>query len=265
MLPPVTTEEELEGLRRRLDDLMLGRIRYEGMFFQLDTATGRYEDVDASSTTFAGPSLNYRKVKDLEYDERFLAFLQHDVFQQLSERYIGPHVACMRAMVMNKPAHSGTVLPYHQDVSEQWNMTIPPVLTIWTALDEATQANGCVEIVPRSHRHGRIGSGHMLAPGEEARYAPSGSSRFVELKPGESMAFHNALLHRSGVNRTDRPRRGFTVCLMDAATRHTKTGKGYPILFGPGALTPESVRRLTRIPAHVYDERTTMTPRRSDA
>ena len=253
LLGRVVRGPQLEALQRRIDDLMLGRIRYEGMFFQQDTTTGKYEDVDTSQTTFSGPSLNYRKVKDLEYDERFLTFLQNDIFRAMARRYVGPQVACMRAMVMNKPARSGTVLPYHQDVSERWEMSIPPVLTIWTALDQATKANGCLEIVPCSHLHGRIGVGHMITAEEEARFAPPSRSIFVELEPGESVAFHNALLHRSGRNATDQPRRAFTVCLMDGATRHVRTGKPYPIIFGPDALTPDSVRGLTRIPSHVYE------------
>jgi hypothetical protein len=253
LLGRVLSEVELEGLRGRITDIMLGRIRYDGMFFQLDTKTGKYEDVDTSNTAFAGPSLNYRKVKDLEFDDRFLAFMQNGVFRALADRYIGESVSCMRAMVMNKPAHSGTILPYHQDVSDQWNMSAPPVLTIWTSLDDATRANGCLEIVPRSHLHGQIGSGHMITPEEEARYAPPGSSLLVELKAGESIVFHNALLHRSGVNTTNQPRRAFSACFMHGDTYHTKTGRTYSRIFGPGALMVDGVRRLARLPSHVYD------------
>ena len=161
------------------------------------------------------------------------------------------------SMVMNKPAQGGTILPYHQDVSAKWEMTTPPMFTIWTALDEATRANGCLEIVPRSHHHGKIGVGHMITAEEEVRYAPPGSSMFVELKAGESVVFHNATLHRSGINTTDKPRRAFTVCLMNGATRHTKTGKCYPIVFGRDALTPQQVKALTRIPSHVYEHEST--------
>ena len=154
---------------------------------------------------------------------------------------------------MNKPAKSGTVLPYHQDLSLNWEMTISPTLTIWTALDDATIENGCLEVVPGSHKHGRIGVGHMISTDEEAQHAPAGSSKFLELHAGESVVFHNGTLHRSGVNQTDRPRRAFTMCLMDASAKHKKTGKGYPIIFGPGALTPQMVKSLSRIPPHVYD------------
>jgi phytanoyl-CoA hydroxylase len=252
-LGPVMSNRELDGLRDRITAIMLGRVRYPGMFFQLDTETGEYGDVNVSNEAFAGATLQYRKVKDLEFDDRFLAFMQNEIFQALAERYIGESVASMRAMVLNKPARSGTYLPYHQDVSEHWKMTAPPVLTIWTALDDATESNGCLEIVPRSHLHGRIGSGHVITPDEEAKYAPAGSSLFVELKAGESIVFHNALLHRSGVNTTDEPRRAFTLCLMAGSTRHSETGRAYPLLSGPGALTIESVRALDRIPPHVYE------------
>lgn len=245
--------EEVEALRQRIDDIMMGKIVYEGMFFQQDPSMMMDAAGEKKDLTFAGASINYRKIKDLEYDDVFLHFIQNDVFRQLAERYIGKNVASMRAMVMNKPPHSPTLLPYHQDISEKWEMTIPPVFTIWTALDEATIANGCLEIVPKSHLHGKIGTGHTITPEEEAKYAPKGSSIFVELKPGESIIFHNGVLHRSGANMTDKPRRALTLCLMDAATRHTKTGKPYPIIFGEGALTVDDVKGLKKVPAHVYE------------
>ena len=65
--------------------------------------------------------------------------------------------------------------------------------------------------------------------------------------------FHNALLHRSGINTTDQPRRAFSVCFMHGDTRHTKTGRTYSRIFGPGALVVDGVRGLARLPSHVYD------------
>ncbi len=249
----VISDEKLDGLRERITDIMLGRVRYEGMFFQLDAKTGNYEDVDTTNEDFAGPTLNYRKVKDLEFDDRFLAFMQNEIFHAVAQRYIGESVASMRAMVLNKPARSGSFLPYHQDISGHWDMTAPPVLTIWTALDDATRTNGCLEIVPRSHLHGQIGSGHAITAEEQAEYAPPGSSRLLELKAGEGVVFHNALLHRSGLNATDERRRAFTLCLMHESTRHARTGRAYPLVFGPGALTVEGVRGFDSIPRHVYE------------
>ena len=41
----------------------------------------------------------------------------------------------------------------------------------------------------------------------------------VPAKAGEVLLIHTQLWHRSGVNRTDAPRRGLTVCYMSAETR----------------------------------------------
>ena len=45
VLGQVISDAELEALGRRMDDIMLGRYRYEGMYFQLDSETGAYGDV----------------------------------------------------------------------------------------------------------------------------------------------------------------------------------------------------------------------------
>src|SRR5690606_10434820 len=69
----ILTKDELRALQRRIDDIMLGRVVYEGMFFQLDSETGRYGDLAGGG--YAGPTLNYRKIQDLERDPLFLAFM----------------------------------------------------------------------------------------------------------------------------------------------------------------------------------------------
>ena len=59
---------------------------------------------------------------------------------------------------LNKPARKGTFLPWHQD---RWtSLDRDPLITLWTALDPATQANGCVQVVPASHKLGLINPSH---------------------------------------------------------------------------------------------------------
>ena len=237
-LGQVATDAELEALQRRIDDIMLGKVRYPGMFFQLDSETGEYEDVPPGSNAWQGPTLAYRKIQDLEQDDLFLAYLQHPRFRGITRQLIGPDVAVFRAMFMNKPAERGTHLPYHQDAGSQWQLSQDPILTIWTALDPATRANGCVQVIPGRHKLGLLSErGHTITPGQERRYCPEEKSVYLEARPGEVYALHNLLLHRSVINTTGTPRRAFSVCYMDAATRHVGPGeRRYPVVFGRGAL-----------------------------
>jgi len=80
--------------------------------------------------------------------------MQHPLFEGICRQLIGEQISVFRAMFMNKPAHQGTVLPYHQDGGTQWGLDRERFITIWTALDDATVENGCVEIVPGTHRLG---------------------------------------------------------------------------------------------------------------
>jgi hypothetical protein len=227
----------MEALRQRIDDLMLGRLPNDGIYFQLDSETGDYGGLKFGDGSWAGPTLNYRKIEKLERDPLFLEYLQHPRFREITEAVYGPDVSLYRAMFMNKPAGRGTVLPYHQDGGTQWRLTHDPVMTVWTALDDATIAKGCMQVIPGSHRLGLLSEhGHTITPEQEAQYARDEDSVYLEAEAGEAILLHNLLLHRSGVNREESPRRAFSVCYMDAATRSTTDGRSFPQIFGEGAL-----------------------------
>lgn len=241
-LGQVASDSQLATLQERMDAIMLGRIRYPGMYFQLDSATGAYGDVP-SGGEWEVATLAYRKIEKLERDPEFLRYLQHPLFRAICQRAYGESVSVYRSMFMNKPAKQGTVLPYHQDGGEQWGLDRDPLITIWTALDKATAENGCMQVIPGSHKLGLLSKfGHTITAEQEGEYAKDEDSVFLEAEAGEVILLHNWLLHRSGVNSIERPRRAFSVCYMDGATRSVRNpGKGFPLVFGEGALRPESL------------------------
>jgi hypothetical protein len=239
-LGQVATDAELQALQTRMDAIMLGQVRYTGMFFQLDSATGVYGDVPGGGT-WAGPTLNYRKIETLERDPLFLAYMQHPLFREINRRVYGDSVSIYRAMFMNKPAQRGTILPYHQDAGSQWGLDRSPKITIWTALDDATVANGCMQVIPGSHKLGLFSEhGHTITEEQEAKYARDEDSVYLDAKAGEALLLDNLMLHRSGINTIDCPRRAFSVCYLDGATRTVRDPQcGFPQVFGEGALRPE--------------------------
>jgi phytanoyl-CoA hydroxylase len=229
----VPSDEELEALRQRIDDLMLGRVSTEEIWFQLDSESGDYGALKFGDGSWAGATLSYRKIEALEKDPLFRAYIRDPRFRGITRELIGPEVSIYRAMFMNKPAQRGTHLPYHQDAGSQWQLDRDPFVTIWTALDDATVENGCMQVIPGSHNLGLLSErGHTITPEQEAEFAPEKKSVYLEAKAGEAILLHNLLLHRSGINTTDQPRRAFSVCYMDTATRDISgRGRVYPVVF----------------------------------
>jgi phytanoyl-CoA hydroxylase len=244
-LGKVLSDADLQALQTRIDDIMLGKanLDYSRILMQLDSSDGAYQNAGVQSKGHKGATLDYRKIQDLEFDPLFLEFMQRPIFRELCAHVYGPEVpiAAFRAMFMNKPARKGTFLPWHQD---RWNyLDRDPLVTLWTALDPATVANGCVQIISGSHKLGLLNPDHpsgFLNDELTAQYAPESQRVYLELEPGEAVLMHNWLLHASDVNRTDISRRAFSVCYMDARTQ-ASNGEQFTTIFGEGALSMEEL------------------------
>jgi hypothetical protein len=111
--------DALAALQRRIDDIMLGRVRYEHMRLQLyEEDTGQLRRTMGNEVA----TLSYRRIDDLEQDPLFLAYIQSALFRHIARRYIGAEVAIFRSMFMNKPAEWHQTLPWHQDVGIGWGI-----------------------------------------------------------------------------------------------------------------------------------------------
>ena len=137
---------------------------------------------------------------------------------------------------MNKPAERGTELPWHQDIGHGWGLDKNPFITVWTALDNATVENGCMQIVPGSNNLGILNESHYTSEEDQIKYTKGEDVIDLETEAGEAILLHNFLLHRSGINPTGLPRRAFSVAYMDATTRKKSTDETFPVIFGGNAL-----------------------------
>jgi polysaccharide pyruvyl transferase WcaK-like protein len=233
-LGKVIEPEELDLLRQRADDLALGNVRNPNVQMQLDTGGG-YEDLPAAVSSFDRGTRLYRKIQGLETDELFSRLVRQPLFLEISARQYGQHapVSIFRAMVMNKPAGQGTILPWHQDGGDVWALDRDPLVTIWIALDPATPENGCMEIVPGTHRLGLLSTfGSTVADEDVALHCPPQRVQSLPVEAGHAVLLHNWLIHRSGVNPSPMPRRAFTACYMDGRTQSVLTGNHFPLVAG---------------------------------
>ena len=265
VLRAAASPADVSALNARLDALMAGEVVHDSLLMQLDPNTSGELATDADyaragtatvgqTVGFKGASAAYRKIGEahagLECDDVFLAYMRSPLFKHVCARTYGAHAAISiyRAMVMAKPAGAlggGTPLAWHQDGGDWWGLDRDPLCFVWLALTPATAANGAVQVVRGSHRLGLLSArGHTLSDADIARVcdAPDADVVTVELQPGEAFLCHNWTVHRSGVNTTDAPRRGFSANFVDSRTRVCdprlpgagsigETGKTFPVLW----------------------------------
>ena len=120
-------------------------------------------------------------------------------------------VKCMQSMLFAKPPGlQGQA--WHQD--ERYIPTRDrSLIGAWIALDDANVSNGCLWVLPGSHRHGYLwptgphGRPDEFDSSDEANGFDDSMAVAVEVPAGSVVFFNGYLLHRSLRNRSDGYRR----------------------------------------------------------
>jgi phytanoyl-CoA hydroxylase len=146
------------------------------------------------------------------------AFVRHLKVAALLTRLIGPNVKCMQSMLFIKPpGFPGQA--YHQD--ERYIPTEDRSLTgAWIALDAATVENGCLWVIPGTHKENIYPWAPHDNPeydsADEAQGVPREREIPVEVKAGDVVFFNGYLLHSSRRNRSHVHRRVLVSHYMSA-------------------------------------------------
>ncbi len=149
--------------------------------------------------------------------------LGHPAMVEALRGMIGPDIKCMQSMLFIKSAGKPGQA-WHQD--EDYIPTRDRSLTGgWIALDDATIENGCLWVLPGSHRRGVL---YPQAQQSDARFdCAEQSTGFpwsdddavpVQVKAGSIVFFNGYLLHRSLPNTTDGYRRVLVNHYMSASS-----------------------------------------------
>jgi ectoine hydroxylase-related dioxygenase (phytanoyl-CoA dioxygenase family) len=104
-------------------------------------------------------------------------------------------------------------IPWHQDLN-YW--AIDPLLNItaWIAIDAATVANACVNLIPGSHRriltHVPSSAGMEFSEMADPAAFDASTQVHMELRPGQFFLFNERILHHSHANSSNLRRMGMT-------------------------------------------------------
>jgi ectoine hydroxylase-related dioxygenase (phytanoyl-CoA dioxygenase family) len=147
---------------------------------------------------------------------------------------------------MFKPARHGGIKPWHQDYA-YWASLKPEQVTCWMALDEATPENGCMQLIPGSHKWGLVK--HIREELQvDPKNLPMEMVKIAPMKPGSILCFHVLTFHYSGPNTSDKSRRALIVD-YDPNKRPVKGGfAGDKVLRIDGRKpTPEEVAESIKV------------------
>jgi chlorinating enzyme len=154
------------------------------------------------------PHLLLRWAADLVRDARIL-----DVVEDL----LGPDLLVLHTTLFVKAPHDPGYVAWHQDMA-YWDLSSDRILTAWVAITDSTKANGCLRVVPgshrgamRPHRLGRDPNNRLIRGQTVVGDLGTEDAACLELRAGQLSLHHGRTLHGSPANPSGTLRAGLAV------------------------------------------------------
>ncbi|MCH8289478.1 phytanoyl-CoA dioxygenase family protein [Candidatus Poribacteria bacterium] len=142
----------------------------------------------------------------VKYESRLNAMASHPGLIAVLTRLIGETPVLFQDMALCKPPRVGSEKPWHQDCA-YFNIPLgTTVAAVWIALDEATAENGCMHVIPGSHKTPTV---HFKRRDWQICDTDVAADRdvMVPLKPGGCLFWHGLTHHGTPANLSDKGRR----------------------------------------------------------
>ena len=143
----------------------------------------------------------------LEFAPRMRALSQHPQLLRVVRRLIGTEPALFQDMALLKPPYIGREKPWHQDHAYFDLPMDTPVVGVWIALDRAATDNGCMTIIPGSHRRGPVVHFRRRDWQICDTHVDNRGALAAPLEPGGCLLFSSLLHHGTPTNTAPRRRR----------------------------------------------------------
>lgn len=226
--------EEVEALGKRAEWVASGRAEHIGE--NLLQVEPRVKAGEVEADDYAN---SLRKMSHLAfYDEVFQAHARNAKILDVIEGLLGADIKLYQDQLFMKPPKIGSRQAYHQDKPLGFNIEPADMVTCWVALDDATIENGCLWMLPGTHRFGVIDREKWRAYEEKALAGDLPTELPIELKAGSCSFHHGLILHSSRSNLTGERRRGFATHYVSAHCRYTGPPEKNDALLVRGASVP---------------------------
>ncbi|MCE7987012.1 MAG: phytanoyl-CoA dioxygenase family protein [Caldilinea sp. CFX5] len=138
------------------------------------------------------------------------------------EALLGPNLLVYYSQLMMKAPRQGFTAPWHQDFAF-FPHSSAEILACTVAIDDATLENGCVRVIPGSHKLGLINhydqNGVFTGIVQDDHSFDARTEVALPATAGSVIFWHSLTLHASHPNRTEKPRRALVIEYKNPAHR----------------------------------------------
>ena len=195
--------QELEDARAGLMGLISGESPdFRGVQYE-KSVRGRLDELSTEERSAAVRKLQFF----VGHDDRLTRLSEDPELLRVLEAIIGEKPGLFANQAMVKPARIGREKPWHQDHAYFDLPMGTQIVSAWVSLDAATTENGCMHVIPRSHRAGPVV--HFQVRDWQLCDDQIQTERVhaVPTDPGDILLWDGLLHHGTPPNRSDRGRR----------------------------------------------------------
>ena len=167
----------------------------------------------------------------LRDDPFWIRLISDDRLVDIAKLFVGPNIALFASHYINKPPFTGRPVLWHQD-SAFWPLEPMEVVTLWLSIDHSTPQNGCVRVIPGSHRteiaDTRPSRVDSVLGWEIAVDVDESQAADIVLRPGDVEVHHPNIVHGSNANTSANRRCGLTIRYIPTTTRIVSEEQPWP-------------------------------------
>ena len=171
--------------------------------------------------------LNYRYKIHTALDIAFKLATNKKILDKVEE-LLGPNILLYSSSFVIKEPNTKTHISWHQDLT-YWGFNDDKQVAAWVALSDATEENGCMHMIPGSHKNGRLvhklteDKDNLLHHGQTIENVNENDSISLPLLAGETSFHHGWTTHSSYPNKSNERRVGLAINYISTDMFQTQT------------------------------------------
>ena len=181
------------------------------------------------------PHIFYAGSNRPDIHSKFLEICKLTPLLDIVDQLIGRDIIVWGSRIFSKAPQTGRATPWHQD-GEYWPIRPLATATVWIAIDESNEHNGCLKILTGSNRAKTLlphqslsGKGAALDKEIKPELIESKDVVSVPLQPGQMVIFDVFTAHGASPNLSNQRRAGFAIRYIPSTSifdRNMKVGSG---------------------------------------